>query len=585
MAIQDITKPMALDETLQATNTALGNINTNILAISTNVNAVAKDTTLQATNTALGSLAKDATLAATNTALGLLCKDTTLQSIVTALASIGVNTVGNLASLVTTDKSSLVGAVNEVAGDVSDLDTDKADKVSGATTGNLASLDASGNLTDAGWASDKTTTSASGNPISISGLKSNQLAVNPIITLEPIQAGSGDPSPNNERPISGYDKIEVLSCGKNLLKTIKPNTAVYTNTNAGQEYTNDDCCLSDIIHIKQGVIYYVSWQDKPTSVLVAHKYNKDGSYVGYYIFDNSFSIDDCDYVKIQWNGKTPGTGEGSILPTNAQVEVGSSATTYEPYNPLTDIQLTLGQTIYGGTLDVEKGILTVDSEIVDLSTISWAGSGQAGGYYHGMEEHFVHPSIDIVAEKYTAGTSGSNKININDGNVLLVLTDSSSSPTGKAVLKINPYTIQLTPREILLFKDYAYVSTNGTSISLDYHNGEMASLGDVAQLGQTVNELGNINIISSGSYTIYQYFNNLLIVCLYGFTGNKLPIKLLTSGISGVTQLYDVSSHDNVHANIWQNGNIAFRSSQDVSLQSYNIYGTFVVPGVIADGG
>ena len=151
MAIQDITKPMALDETLQATNTALGNINTNILAISTNVNAVAKDTTLQATNTALGSLAKDATLAATNTALGT--QNGKLDDIKTAINNLGLASVGNLASLVTTDKSSLVGAVNEVAGDVSDLDTDKADKVSGATNGNLAGLDPLGNLTDSGIAS------------------------------------------------------------------------------------------------------------------------------------------------------------------------------------------------------------------------------------------------------------------------------------------------------------------------------------------------------------------------------------------------------------------------------------------------
>ena len=52
-----------------------------------------------------------------------------------------------------------------------------------------------------------------------------------------------------------------------------------------------------------------------------------------------------------------------------------------------------------------------------------------------------------------------------------------------------PFTIQLTPHEISLLKDYAYVSTNGTSISLDYHNGELASLADVAQLSQTVEEL------------------------------------------------------------------------------------------------
>lgn len=98
-----------------------------------------------------------------------------------------------------------------------------------------------------------------------------------------------------------------------------------------------------------------------------------------------------------------------------------------------------------------------------------------------------------------------------------------------------------------------------------------------------MNLLGNVKIKSSGSYTIYQYFNNLLIVCLYNFTGDKLPIKLLTSGISGITQLYDTISKDNCHANITQDGSISFNNSQDTTLQSYNIYGTFVVPGVISD--
>lgn len=100
---------------------------------------------------------------------------------------------------------------------------------------------------------------------------------------------------------------------------------------------------------------------------------------------------------------------------------------------------------------------------------------------------------------------------------------------------------------------------------------------------ETMNLLGEVKIKSSGNCTIYQYFNNLLIIFLYNFTTNKLPIKLLTNGISGITQLYDTISKDNCHANILQNGNITFNSSQDVTLQSYNIYGTFVVPGVIAD--
>lgn len=370
-------------------------------------------------------------------------------------------------------------------------DDSAANLVTGATNGNLASLDASGNLADSGWKSDKTATAVSGNPISISGLKSNQLAKDPIITFEPIQAGSGDPSPSNERPISGYDKIEVLSLRKNLLSplkgvqshdgiTVTPNddgsiTLSGSNTKGENIYFYYGCnnlSNSDYIQIYTNI---------PTDAF-AFAIGNEGVWIISERFTNAVYMIGIA-IDANANFSTPVT----FYPMIRLASI--TDPTYEPYNPLTDIQLTLGQTIYGGTLDVEKGILTVDSEIVDLSTLSWVGSGQAGGYYCGMEERFIHPSLDIVAEKYTVGTSGNNKININDGNVLLVLTD-SSSPTGKAVLKINPYTIQLTPHEISLLKDYAYISTNGTNIQFSYKNGEMASLGDVAQVGETVNELG-----------------------------------------------------------------------------------------------
>ena len=58
---------------------------------------------------------------------------------------------GSLEDLNTTDKSNLVAAINEVAGNVAAVDySGKADKVASATEGNFAGLDAEGNLTDSG---------------------------------------------------------------------------------------------------------------------------------------------------------------------------------------------------------------------------------------------------------------------------------------------------------------------------------------------------------------------------------------------------------------------------------------------------
>lgn len=54
-----------------------------------------------------------------------------------------------------------------------------------------------------------TTSTATGNPISISD-SAHVNAEKLVVTLEPIQSGSGDPSPENIRHISGYDETSVV---------------------------------------------------------------------------------------------------------------------------------------------------------------------------------------------------------------------------------------------------------------------------------------------------------------------------------------------------------------------------------------
>ena len=48
------------------------------------------------------------------TSTNALAKDSTLQDVADAISTMGATSVGNLSALTTTDKTSLVGAVNEV---------------------------------------------------------------------------------------------------------------------------------------------------------------------------------------------------------------------------------------------------------------------------------------------------------------------------------------------------------------------------------------------------------------------------------------------------------------------------------------
>ena len=98
-----------------------------------------------------------------------------------------------------------------VSGDVEDGNgekiSDKADKVSSATSGHLAGLDSNGNLTDSGVSPTEEVT-VEGNPVTFDS-PFEQDAKSVVVSVKPIQAGSGTPSPENIRPISGIDEVEI----------------------------------------------------------------------------------------------------------------------------------------------------------------------------------------------------------------------------------------------------------------------------------------------------------------------------------------------------------------------------------------
>ena len=91
-----------------------------------------------------------------------------------------------------------------------------------------------------------------GNPIQ---LRTNNggLVQSCEVTFSPIQSGSGDPSPENVRPISGWDSLVLTRTGKNLFdKTAKDTTKGYVSG----VYLND--LGSYITPSTQGLIWYVS---------------------------------------------------------------------------------------------------------------------------------------------------------------------------------------------------------------------------------------------------------------------------------------------------------------------------------------
>ena len=238
------------------------------------------------------------------------------------------NVIGSLSQLTTTDKSSLVGAVNEIA---------RYTPVYGNTaSGAIATFDTS--------------------------------LARPLqdctIDINAVQSGSGTPSPDNARPITGFSSAVITKVGKNLL----PNSHFNTNL-SGSTFIN---ITSDFIIPKTGATITVSGKTADGIVL-----NTSNCAVNFYNSSNTniFAIsptqtktvpDLSDVTKIVIFTTEAVANKEIFL----QIEYGSTATDYEPYNSETKTIDFNGNTVYGGLLDVTSGVLTVTHGYIDLGSLT-----------------------------------------------------------------------------------------------------------------------------------------------------------------------------------------------------------------------
>lgn len=195
---------------------------------------------------------------------------------------------------------------------------------------------------------------ATGNPVTCEPVAGYPLGV--VASWEPTQAGSGDPSPDNIRPIRGRDSVTVERCGENL---IKYPAAGKTNgieiTVDGSKLTVKGTCPSGT-SIKPDAVYCPDGEYTLSSDVLIPA----GAYISAYI-----KIEKLLLNKDHRNatGKLSGNVqmllyiEAGTYDFAVQVSLvpGTTApTTYTPYRGDT-LALALPSTIYGGSLDAVTG--------------------------------------------------------------------------------------------------------------------------------------------------------------------------------------------------------------------------------------
>ena len=188
-------------------------------------------------------------------------------------------------------------------------------------------------------------------------------------------------------------------------------------------------------------------------------------------------------------------GSGTPSPTNirpisgrTEVKTVVSPTLNEEDG--TQYTTALGQTVYGGTLDVVSGVLTVDRGYTELSEDwYWTKSGSyPGGYYTQTADKGVKMSTPFMCSHaqtvtriidYVLGTcycDGSMNFRIMDENSTtqdwldyIVAQRTNGTPITICYELATPQTIQLSPQEVELLKGQNNLWCDSGNIEVNYY--------------------------------------------------------------------------------------------------------------------
>lgn len=189
-------------------------------------------------------------------------------------------------------------------------------------------------------------------------------------TIVPIQAGTGTPSPSNPRAISGHTEANVSRTGKNLVDSANAISGLcgyHAGDNINTVVASTRYSHSAPIYAENGLtVSYLSTDTTTFSALLIEGFNASGDWVSATTLNppsNTIKTYTLPANTYKWIRLMYGAPANKIVGTNitgqVQVEYGS-ASTYEAYQGDTyNISFSTAGTVYGGTLDVTTGVLTV----------------------------------------------------------------------------------------------------------------------------------------------------------------------------------------------------------------------------------
>ena len=236
-----------------------------------------------------------------------------------------------------------------------------------------------------------------------------------LIPFTPQQEGSGDPAPDNVRNIVPWNGLSVFGGGKNLFDI------QHATFKKWRLDSNNFVAIAKGSYADEQIDFTVG----ADNVTVTTRQN---------YFGVGFLLEACDFKRVvscsanvteirlyesyENNATMIKAGRTCVIPANTscfvgfllgttgtfsiniQIEAGQTASSYEEYKPITETDISIPSPVYGGTLDVVSGVLTVGWA---LFTAKWKDGINASDRGNTIRKQFAMPiSFVNATEQVTA---------------------------------------------------------------------------------------------------------------------------------------------------------------------------------------
>ena len=322
------------------------------------------------------------------------------------------------------------------------------------------------------------------------------------VNIEPVQTGSGDPSPENVRPISGWDGVNVTRTGKNLLKphpqASLTNQITMTNDNGQYSFSGSNSSRANFditVDIASGTYTLSAFNPVGSGNSNIYLMSASGTVLVNISCGTANKVQNFTLAEpVKTVRLTFGAGASldnyKMSPVIVLGE--TSPDGFEPYQG-TVYPISLPQTVYGGVLDVGNGTLTVTKKMAQITGASIVRyETTAGGRFRvdGLLTDKKETSgydLDLLCDCYKADPSPTQSGAVDNTICGWRATDSAyiidrrfeTVEAYKAWLADNtvtvvynlatPLTINLTPTEVRTILGYNNIYADSGNVDVVYY--------------------------------------------------------------------------------------------------------------------